>query len=127
MVSLSLSLGLLQVVLVLLSHGAHVNPQDLQGNTPLHFTCTNGHHEAAMFLLFVSVYEHLPACLSVCVCVTQAVPPSSTELMSLWLTTEETPLFITQPVGTTPHWSTSSCCMGHNTRPVIMKEKYPWT
>jgi len=43
------------VVLILLDHGAQINPYDKQGNTPLHFACNNGHIESATLLLFVSL------------------------------------------------------------------------
>ena len=42
-----------QIVLILLDHRAQINPQDTQGNTPLHFTCNNGHIESATILLIV--------------------------------------------------------------------------
>ena len=40
--------------MVLLEHSAQINPQDIAGNTPLHFTCNNGHMDAALLLLIVS-------------------------------------------------------------------------
>ena len=42
-----------QVVLLLLEGGAEVNPQDCQGNTPLHFASQNGHMESTTLLLIV--------------------------------------------------------------------------
>jgi len=47
---------LVQVVLALLEHDASVTVLDVQGNTPLHFSCTNGHYDSAITLLFVSQY-----------------------------------------------------------------------
>ena len=45
---------LLQVVLLLIERGAEIDPQDVQGNTPLHFASQNGHMESTTLLLIVS-------------------------------------------------------------------------
>ena len=50
---------LLQVVLLLIERGAEIDPQDVQGNTPLHFASQNGHMESTTLLLIVR-YTHQP-------------------------------------------------------------------
>ncbi len=40
---------------MLLEESASVNVQDVQGNSPLHFSCTNGHLDTALLLLAVSL------------------------------------------------------------------------
>ena len=52
----------MQVVLVLLEHGAEVNPRGSQDNTPLHFCCSNGHIESATILLIVSSFVCVHKC-----------------------------------------------------------------
>lgn len=64
-------LCLVQVVLLLLESGAELNPQDCQGNTPLHFASQNGHMESTTLLLIVCslllfyVYLSPPYCMYV--------------------------------------------------------------
>ena len=48
---------MLQVVLLLIERGAEIVPQDVQGNTPLHFASQNGHMESTTLLLIVSDLE----------------------------------------------------------------------